>query len=612
MCRIFGYIGTKMMPNEILDTVSKLQITGGPDQQNYVNKTNWALGNNRLAIQGLDGGLQPFQLHEGIFVVFNGEIYNHNELRKQLIGLNYTFVDTCDGSILPAMYNEYGVDFVKYLDGMFAIAVIDIRNGIKLILATDPLGIKSIYYHWDYKNKTLCFSSEINALLSFPGVSNRIRINGIDDYMFGRVVWGPKTIFSEIYDLEPSTILMINIGQVPRIYEYSSLIVGQIESDSSSVADGLHNKIDFEVSRLMMADVPICVVTSGGLDSSYITALASKYSKNLHSFNVWYEGTWPNDERHFAKEVSKLHNTIHHQVTITEKDFPVMVDSMLRHIGQPNSAPHCLSTYALFNAVHNAGFKVALTGDGADELFGGYDRFIKAMSSEDENWLRIYLDKISNTTFEQRSQLYSDDFKTHLQKSEILFDQAADMIRSLINSRKDRLQALLEFDQMARFPYYILRRVDHLSMANSVEVRVPFCQPLIVDYSRKLKTEQKVLANKGKHILYQAANMHVPESILYRPKQPFLLPIASMLKRGHVLFEMLMDTISSTSFISRNIFNLKQIHSLIQLQLQSPSAQYAEVLWTVMIFELWMVKNTFNTVFNNRAEINEQNDIFSL
>lgn len=166
MCRIFGYIGPEKVAESVLREVSNLQLAGGPDQQSFKNGVGWAIGNNRLSIVDLDNGEQPYELGEHISVVFNGEIYNHEALRKELVQKGYVFNDHCDGSILPAMYFEYGKDFVRYLDGMFAIAVIDTRNDLHtLLLATDPIGIKSLYYYWDEAKGAFYFSSELPSLL---------------------------------------------------------------------------------------------------------------------------------------------------------------------------------------------------------------------------------------------------------------------------------------------------------------------------------------------------------------------------------------------------------------------------------------------------------------
>ncbi|MBV9576585.1 MAG: asparagine synthase (glutamine-hydrolyzing) [Gammaproteobacteria bacterium] len=589
MCRIFGYIGEEKITKTILSEVSKLQIHGGPDAQNFIQRDRWALGNNRLAIQGISGGEQPYTITNKISVVFNGEIYNHNALRKMLEQRGYFFKDTCDGSILPALYHEYEEDFVKLLDGMFAIAIIDERNGLKLVLASDPTGIKSLYYYWNNEYKTLKFSSELAPLLALGKISKEIRLQGVDEYLTGKAIWGPQTIYKNIFSLNPSSILIAPLGKPPTIFNYVSSINPDFQYDDIDEAGLALNKlIENEVATLMTADVPVCVVTSGGLDSSYISALASKFDSNLHSFNIWYEGDWPQDERHFAKEVADHNNTNHHQLIIKQRCFPDIVRKMVKHIGQPNSAPHCLSTFVLFEEVRAAGFKVALTGEGADEFFGGYARFAMAASDTNRNWLPTYLDKLSAMNKTQRDDIYTSDYQQYIRSNDDLYNKTIDTILRRENNSKDRLNTLLEFDQIARFPYYILRRVDHLSMAHSVEVRVPFCQPRIAAISKKIPNNFKISNNQGKIILYKAAKDKLPQSILTRPKQPFLLPISSMLKKGHILYNLLLDTLHSHKFQSRNIFRKDSVEKLLQKHIKNPSDTHAEALWSMMILELWL------------------------
>lgn len=588
MCRIFGYIGEQKTTPALLKEVSHRQLHGGPDHQNFIIGENWALGINRLAIQDLAGGLQPFH-YNNIYAVFNGEIYNHKELRKSLINRGYTFPDNCDGSIIPALYHEYGTDFIRYLDGMFAIALIDKRAETKLILATDPTGIKSLYYYWNENKKTFYFSSELHSLFAFNDINQELRLQSVDEYLFGRALWGKFTIYKHIYTLPPSTLIISHLNKNPQTLTYASFLDDDMPTANIEEAGMfLNERLEKEISAMLCADVPVCVVTSGGLDSSYLTALASQYNNDLHSFNIWYEGEWPSDERHYASEVSKKYQTTHHQVIIPEKNFPDLIYRTLLHIGQPNSAPHCVSTFALFEAIHESGFKVAITGDGADEFFGGYTRFAKAAADSRENWLSEYLDKMSAVGKTQRNHLYSEEYKNLLKSETTLGEKTFFHLTEQDKNSNNRLQLLLDFDQTDRFPYYILRRLDHLSMAHSIEARVPFCQPRIAALSRKIPNHFKVSDDQVKYILYKAAHKKLPQSIMQRPKQPFTLPITAMLKKGHILFQLLCDTISSQSFRDRNIFNLTHVDHLLQKQLAEPNDKHAEALWSIMTLELWL------------------------
>ncbi len=594
MCRIFGYIGHNHYDTETLKKVSQLQLHGGPDQQSFVQKANWALGNNRLAIQGIEGGKQPFALGDQIYAVLNGEIYNHRELAAELTKKGYTFADECDGTILPALYREHGENFVRYLDGMFAIGLIDCRGEKpELILASDPAGIKSIYYQYDSVHRTLKFASEIPALLGFGDIKSELRPEAIDEYFTSRAILGQKTIYKNIMTLPPATLLKVKNFRAPQLTPYDSALKAPFEDlDLINAGAKFNNLLEDEMSRIMDADVPICVLTSGGLDSSYLTALASQFNSDLHSFNVWYKGNWPSDERHYAEEVSKMYGTTHHQVEVDPLEFPSIIKKMVKHLGQPNSAPHCLSTYALYQAVHEAGFKAAVVGEGADDFFGGYDRFVSAVHDPSEGWLDSYLNDLSAVKKSIRSSIYHDDYSAHLRSQDIGQHDFIknDILRRALNGN-NRLESLLTFEQSERLPYYIFRRVDHLSMAHAVEVRVPFCQPKIMSIAHQINSDLKVKAEKGKRIIYQAAVSKLPHSVLNRPKQPFTLPITAMLQRGNLLFDFVYETLKDSHFSLKPIFNVSAIDALLDQQLKAPDQATANTLWSLLILELWTKEN---------------------
>ncbi|MBP6952638.1 MAG: asparagine synthase (glutamine-hydrolyzing) [Alphaproteobacteria bacterium] len=588
MCRVYGFFGNARISSEMLSNASKIQFNGGPDSQNVKAGKNWALGNNRLAIQGLDGGLQPFKSNK-IHAVYNGEIYNYKELKDFLVTKGYAFHDNCDGSVIIPLYEIYGENFAMYLDGMFAIAIVDERSKTKLVLASDPCAVKSLYYYWDQVSDTLYFSSELLPLFEFP-VNKHIRLEAIDEYLIGRSIWHNKTFFKDIYSLGPSFLLTKTKGYEPKLSQYQSNIKTHLDSSLNfqETAYYFNNLFEEEMLKVTQADVPICVVTSGGLDSSYITALASKYIPDLHCFNIAYEGNWPLDERVFAKEVSHHYDAKYTQVLIKEHEFPQLLKDTIFHLNQPNSAPHALSTYALFKSINEAGFKVAITGEGADEYFGGYERFRKATFNQDINWIEQYFDTMCATTQELRNTVYTEDYKKFLDSENHNLLKNAKKEILLKEKQIGKLKALLTFDQNERFPSYILRRVDHLSMANSVEVRVPFCQPRVASFSKSLPNNFLLNETSVKRIIYGAAHDKLPQSVLTRPKQPFTLPITAMFNKEHILFDILYETLNSSSFLSRNFFNYKNINSLIDKQINTPCSNTSDILWSIMILELWL------------------------
>lgn len=587
MCRILGYYNHAGVPPEVVERAIHQQIQGGPDYQSYHSGQNWVLGNNRLAIQGVTGGNQPFSLGK-MHAVYNGEIYNHRVLKQALAVKGYNIADDCDGSVILPLYEIYGEAFVEHLDGMFVIAIVDERSESKLILCNDNAAMKSVYYYADEATGAIFFASELPALFEFP-IPKKIRQSAIDEYLVGRSVWHNNTVFEKIYSLGPRSILTQG-RKGPLCHKtYASKVIELYQDgDFLKAANQFGALFENEVAEMLNADVPVCLVTSGGLDSSYVTALAAKYRKNLECFNIAYEGDWPTaDERRFAKEVADHCGVHYNQILIKESEFPQLLDETIAHLGQPNSAPHSLSTYALFKSISAAGFKVAMTGDGADEFFGGYERFRKATYDQSENWLQKYFDIMCATTQSMRDTVYSLEYRQSLKNQESVLGRAIQHLQEQVK-RKGRLKALLEFDQDERFTSYILRRVDHLSMAHSVEARIPFCQPKVTSFAASLPAEYQLDEVNVKRVIYQAAQPLLPKSIIDRPKHPFTLPTTAMLNKKHVLFEILHDTLSSQTFRNRGFFDYQAIHNLIAEQLKNPNNHIADVLWSVMILERWM------------------------
>ncbi|HAC15152.1 MAG TPA: asparagine synthetase B, partial [Bacteroidetes bacterium] len=369
MCRILGFWGSQNISVDIMHRAALKQMNGGPDEQSLKMGNGFGLSNNRLAIQGVDGGAQPFTLH-GLHAVYNGEIYNHIELKKMLRTHGYSFHDTCDGSVILPLYELFGDSFVEYLDGMFAIALVD-ESKKKLILVSDPSAVKSLYYYYSSSDDMLYFASELDALFTFP-IKKELRNEAVHEYLVGRAIWHYKTFFHDVYTLGTRSLLIKHANQRPILKKYNAMGIEHHHGVSSNhslltLSHQFDTLFDKEIERMLHTDVPVCLVTSGGLDSSYVTALASKHRDDLECFHVAYEGKWPSDEQHFARAVADHCRVKFNTVMIREHDFADLLDVTIDTIGQPNTAPHALSTYALFKAVNQAGFKVALTGEGADE-----------------------------------------------------------------------------------------------------------------------------------------------------------------------------------------------------------------------------------------------------
>jgi asparagine synthase (glutamine-hydrolysing) len=588
MCRIHGYFGGEPVDRAVLHRVSRAMLHGGPDAQTLWTGEDGALGSNRLAIQGIPDGDQPFTLGE-LVCVFNGEIYNHRQLRAMLADHGYRLDGDCDGNVLLPLYQLYGDAFVDRLEGMFAIAIID-RRTHSLALFTDPAGMKSVYYFLSAGGSRLSFAQELQALSVYPDFPDEIDPLAVDRYLGGRAVWGPGTIYSGVRTLEPGCMLRFDGSRLTVRAGTPVAAEPAADTDLAGAAARLDGLLQHELSRMLDADVPVCVITSGGLDSSYLTALARQQVPDLASFNIAYVGDWPSDERAFAAEVAAHCGTDHHQVLIHPDTFAELTQRFIRHLDQPNNAPHSLSTYALFEAIHQAGFKVALTGDGADELFSGYARYVRASRDDSPDWHRQYQDTMAAVGSPLLRRLYQPEFQQRLLAEGGFFaDRSGDELARRVQAEPaGKLETILRYDQYQRFPYYILRRVDHLSMGHSVEARIPFLQPSIVRFAHGLPASLKVAGSQVKAPVAEAARRWLPPSIISRPKQPFTLPIAAMMVPGQAIYDLIGDVLITGERRCAELLRQDGINELFRLQTKEPTGYAADALWSLLMLELWL------------------------
>ena len=585
MCRIAGYWSSRTTQHD-LRGAAREQRRGGPDEHTVAHGSGWGLAVNRLAIVDIDDGHQPYELDGDVKVVFNGEIYNHDALRRWLRSKGYTFTDRCDGSILPALYAECGADFADHLDGMYAIAVIDTRAEPRLVLASDDLGMKPLYYHWDATSGELHFASELPALLAFERVDATPSMHALDAYLSTKTPFGEKTVFKHILALAPATTVVLTRRGGLQVSRRAERPPQAARIDLKWSALELLALLRLEVGRLLQGDVGVAAITSGGLDSSFVTALAAEVDPGLHTFNIAYRGTWPHDERRFALAVARRVGSRHHQVELDPAAIPDLLASAVSHMGQPNADPITVSTYALFAAVRNAGFKVALSGDGADEVFAGYERIRDAVAVPmGERWISGYVDSLAAIPRALRESLYSADYRGYLAEHPSTADLLADRLAA---STKPRLDAITELEVETRLPSYHLRRVDHMSMAHGVEVRPVFCQPRVVDFARSLAPHLRISGDEVKRVVYRAADGLLPASVLARPKQPFTLPIAAMLRPGEPLFTYAQEVLAPANLRTRALLAPAGVNRLLTDQSTRPSERTALALWSLLVFELWL------------------------
>ncbi|MER7537220.1 asparagine synthase (glutamine-hydrolyzing) [Streptomyces sp. NPDC097704] len=584
MCRILGSFaaGADRPEPAQLAAVSARQRHGGPDEHQVLSGPGWSLGCDRLAVTDPCGGQQPYRLPHlpGVLAVLNGEIYNHAELRRTLAARGHRFPDRCDGTVLPALYAEYGPAFAEHLDGMFAVAVLDLRPGsTQLVLAVDDMGMKPLHLHHDPYDGSTRFASEIPALLAFEGVRISPREDALDTVLATRTSFSTHTALDGVDVLPPGATALVRPGCAPVVRRRGSYRATPL-GDTQDV-------LRHEVRRLAQAEVPVCAVTSGGLDSGLVTALAAEHAREtdappLHTFHLTYRGRWPDSEAAYARSVARRARTVHHEVAVDPDELGSLLTRTVRHLGQPNADPITLSTYALFRAVRENGFTVALAGDGADELFGGYDRMRAALTAGPD-WAAAYTDALSAAPRLLREHLYTSHYRAYIADQGSAADRIEQELRSAEVVGADRLTAMTAFETRWRLPAYHLRRLDHLSMAWAVEARLPFCQPSVVTHARSLPTA----ARTGKRALYEAGAELLPAAVLRRPKQPFTLPVAAMLAPGGPLLDLVREMLSPARLVLGGKIRADRAAKLLARHLEHPTPQAALTLWSLAVHELW-------------------------
>lgn len=570
MCRMFGEMGASGGEFSGISSIQRL-LCGGPDEQTLRWGQDWVFGHTRLAINGLTHGSQPYTA-PGLNCLFVGEIYNYQDLARQY-GLKTTRQGS-DGEVILPLFEKFGPAFVEKLEGMFSIAIVDTRQSKTLYLFTDSCAIKPVYYI--KKSGVITFASEIEGLPNLDGEDRSVPAVSFDRYGAYRAMLGRQTIFPKVKVLEPKTYLVFQNDQT-EIHHYQP----DLEKPSSltNQRDDFTRAIESGVRQTLITDVPVCATLSGGLDSSLVASLASRDPRMKDAFNVWYEGRWTEDETGFARDVARNAGLRYHQVVVKDKEFPDKILKMCQALSQPNAAAHCLSTFVLYEHIGKAGFKVALVGEGADDFFGGYDRIASVATKTCKSTLNDYIADLSAIDPSIRKDLVHPDGMNKSHNAAL-----TDFLMSLPGDTL--LRKILTFESRHRLPYYILHRVDALSMAHSVEARVPFCLPSVYRYALHARACDLVADTFRKKPVYDASAGNVPESVVNRPKQPFLLPIAGMLQPGYPVYELLMDTLSSPK-VTGTLVDLKFLKALIARNVEKPANITGNAIWAWLIYELW-------------------------
>ena len=597
----------------------------GPDSQGHFVYDQCGLGFRRLAILDLSAdGNQPMTDEAGRYtIVFNGEIFNYRELREKLLKKGCRFHSQTDTEVILQLYITEGRGFLKKLNGFFALAIYDQEEN-SLFVARDRYGVKPLLVYRD--ENQLFFASEMKSLLAL-GVPRKLDYVALSQYLQLNYIPGPASIFKGVKKLLPGHYLFVQDGKVVRKRWY------KIPYDARKVAK---NKLSYEqqqkklvelmdgaVQRRLVADVPLGAFLSGGIDSSVITALAARHTPHLSTFSIGFKDEPFFDETKYANLVAARHKTNHTVFSLTNNDLYEHLHEMLAYLDEPFADSSALAVYILSQRTRQH-VTVALSGDGADELFGGYNKHMgefqvrqggfKAEAVTGLNFLWDALPKSRNGFFGNKVrqlQRFSRGMLSGVKDRYwdwATFASAADA-RNLLSAdsrrkvgkkaaekrRKDILENLhadgdlnevLLTDMTLVLPYDMLTKVDMMSMANSLEVRTPFLDYKVVDFAFSLPVSSKVDGAMKKKIVQDAFRTELPAELYDRPKQGFEVPLLKWMRNE--LRPLIENDLLADEFVeSQGVFDVEEIRRLkAQLFSRSPGDVHARI-WGLIVFQTW-------------------------
>lgn len=540
----------------------------GPDQRGSIVRERLCMGHTRLSIIDTSiNGKQPFSDKSGRYhLVFNGEIYNYKELRQDLLNKGYSLESETDTEVLLYHIIEYGIDGINDFNGFFAFSIFDEETN-ELLLARDRFGIKPLFYSED--EDKFIFGSELSAVLAYQPDKRDINPNAISAYLQYNYVPGPMSIYKHIQKVSPGKWIKVRKGHEIKTGTYYKLPKSQIEPFSGSYEDakhGIKRLLEESVSKRLVADVPLGSYLSGGIDSSIITGLASQMKEGLNTYSVGFSDHSYFDESKYAEKVAKHFNTNHHLITLQERDLLDTLNDTIDYMSEPFADSSIIAYQALCKKA-GKDLKVALSGDGADELFGGYMKHQAWQMIDNNNW-KVLLSRILSpilTAFPQSRKSATGDTVRRIRKlasnaglsaKDLYFSlckitneqMALNFLNTDLKSKiKIPSDDYLSFELgLIKFPKNLnealfndlklvltndmLMKVDQASMANSMEVRVPFLDHNLVNYVVGLPSEWKANSNRRKQILVDSFSDMLPKEILGRRKHGFEVPLQKWLK----------------------------------------------------------------------------------
>ena len=616
ICGKLNFDNERGVSPALLKTMADTIYHRGPDDEGYHISGAVGLGFRRLSIIDLSTGHQPLSNEDGtVWIVFNGEIYNYQELRLELLSKGHTFKTKTDTEVIVHLYEEFGESCVQKLRGMFAFAIWDERQKT-LFLARDRVGIKPLYY-W-LSDKSLVFGSEIKAILADPEVEAEVAPALVDRFLTFYYIPGEETLFRNIFKLAPGSYMVVRQQKV-KVKQYWDLRFSPVPQDIQYTERKLLELLEECVRLHMIADVPVGFLLSGGVDSTAMLGFAKgKTDRPLSSFTLGFSAPGLEDERPYAKLAAQRYGSDHHEMTISSKEFGDFLPKLAWYMEEPVCEPQAVALYYVSRLAKDF-VKVLISGEGGDEAFAGYqtyrgvlwlERFKRLLgplngvtssalttanrifqSHRIEKYapmlqlpLEEYYYSRTSSPFQYFNthpcELYSQDFAREVDKATSISRVKGYLTAEAGNGRVNRM---LYVDTKTSLPDDLLLKADKMTMANSIELRVPLLDHILLEFAAAMPENFKVRGLTTKYIFKKALKNRIPKEILERRKAGFPVPWSRWLRTDLKAWvaEVLLDSQS----LSRGYFKKTCIENLIKDNVQSGS--YPKEILSLVSLELW-------------------------
>jgi len=618
ICGILNFDRRAAVDRAQLESMNDVIIHRGPDDAGFYCADNVGLAMRRLSIIDVKSGHQPISNERGtVWIVFNGEIYNYKSLREQLSAAGHVFSTQSDTETIVHLYEEYGDKCVQYLRGMFAFAIWDDQRR-RLLLARDRLGIKPLYYQ--HSGRAFVFGSEIKVLLEYARGKCAFNRNILSEYLAFGFLSGQETFCEGVLSLPAGHVLSVEETGALKVRQYWDLSPEATDEDRPREYYVQTYRELFEdcVSSHLMSEVPVGIFLSGGLDSSAVAALASKLRGPIETFSVGYKET-AFSELPWARKVAQHLQSTHREVSMGPNDFFSALPKLIWHEDKPITWPSSVSLYYVAKLAREH-VTVVLTGEGSDETLGGYERYAISLINARlhhlyarvtdrslRKWLR---DAIAKTQFlnanvrrklqhtflgrdgDAWESLYFDNFLCSFSEQEqrqLLCDEVvgaspyAHQLEFWERSKGEMLNRILYTD-IKSYLVELLMKQDRMSMAASVESRVPFLDHILVEFAMRIPGRFKIRKREGKVILKSAVDGLLPQEIVYRKKMGFPTPWKTWLSGA--LFSHVERLLTDVRGVSRGIFRKERVQQILH-EHKTGKYDHTDKLWRIVNLELW-------------------------